>query len=691
MKKFIIAVLALMLCISWAAPETFGQSRKELIKLAKKGDAEAQYKLGYCYYFGYDGYGTGMEKAKEDLKQAEKWLLEAADNGEKRAYSMLGHIYVKYKNYPEAIKWYRMDADAGNQYSYGDLAEAYKKTGNYTEAAKWYKKSADRNSRPSSTIRYFMDAGNHEMEKKTYFLSFEDMQEWAAKGNSQAQCMLAYHYFIEGIIANIKTRSTDFIETDDGDYANAEKWYLEAAGNFDIGAYFPLGVLYQYVLKNPEQAVRWYKKAADAGNETALVCLTDLGENYTPVPLSEDSIEMLLQKASDGDGQAQYRLASCYMFGSTVYDGEQNVFTPDYAKAEKWFIEAGENGKAADAWSTLGLMYSFRVINDSKAVYWYKKAVKAGDELSIDMLESYGVYYSEDGRDRLLEKAEAGDGEAQYELASCYNHGKKSYNGDLGELPYDYENAEKWYLIAARNGKERNAWFALGLMYDSMGKTDKAISALDLASLYGSDLAAERLDEIKNRSGRSSSSRASSSSSRSSSTSGGLIAEGTYTISSQGWSQTTGMATGVAGPDYTVKVGFYDDHITVDGFIYKYSGMESGWKKYTGNEISFGNMSSITFYYVDSWYNMRKVDRSTASFGMMGGMTDWFTYRMEKGKVVIPDAPSGYGNGSGYGSGSSGSTSGSYSTHECSLCHGTGRIVRETPTSTYGTGDYQVK
>ena len=82
-------------------------------------------------YFGYDGYGTGMEKAKEDLKQAEKWLLEAAGNGEKRAYSMLGHIYDKYKNYPEAIKWYRMDADAGNQYSYGDLAEAYKKTGNY--------------------------------------------------------------------------------------------------------------------------------------------------------------------------------------------------------------------------------------------------------------------------------------------------------------------------------------------------------------------------------------------------------------------------------------------------------------------------------------------------------------------------------------------------------------------------------
>ena len=287
-------------------------------------------------------------------------------------------------------------------------------------------------------------------------------------GNTKAQCELAYLYY------SGKNKYYDSADSYPPDYANAEKWYLEAAGNFDIGAYFPLGVLYQYVMKNPEQAIRWYKKAADAGNAAALVCLTDLGENYTPVPLSEESIEMLMQKAEDGDGEAQYKLASCYMFGSTVYEGEQDIFTPNYKMAEKWFIEAGENGNAADAYSSLGLMYSFWVINDDKAVYWYKKAAKAGDELAVDMLESYGIYYSKDGRDRLLEKAEAGNGQAQYELANCYEYGWKYYQSDnFGELPKDYENAEKWYLMAAKNGKERSAWFALGLMYDSMGKPTK--------------------------------------------------------------------------------------------------------------------------------------------------------------------------------------------------------------------------
>ena len=144
-------------------------------------------------------------------------------------------------------------------------------------------------------------------------------------GNTKAQCELAYLYY------SGKNKYYDSADSYPPDYANAEKWYLEAAGNFDIGAYFPLGVLYQYVMKNPEQAIRWYKKAAEAGN-----------------------------------------------------------------------------------------------------------------------------------------------GQAQYELANCYEYGWKYYQSDnFGELPKDYENAEKWYLMAAKNGKERSAWFALGLMYDSMGKPTK--------------------------------------------------------------------------------------------------------------------------------------------------------------------------------------------------------------------------
>ena len=590
-------------------------------------------------------------------------------------------LYDNDKNYDEALAWHKLAAENGITTSYSSIALIYRyDLKNCKEAAKWYLKAIDAGSEYSITALLSIGTGMPEYPNTER----DELLKSANNGDTKAQYDLAYLYY------SGKNKYYDSAASYSPDYANAEKWYLEAAGNFDIGAYFPLGVLYQYVMKNPEQAIRWYKKAADAGNEAALVCLTDLGENYTPVPLSEESIEMLMQKAEDGDGEAQYKLASCYMFGSTVYEGEQDIFTPNYKMAEKWFIEAGENGNAADAYSSLGLMYSFRVINDDKAVYWYKKAAKAGDELAVDMLESYGIYYSKDGRDRLLEKAEAGNGQAQYELANCYEYGWKYYQSDnFGELPKNYENAEN-----AKNGKERSAWFALGLMYDSMGKTDKAISALDLAVLYGSDLAAERLDKIKSRASSSSSSRSSSSGSRSSRTPDGLLAEGTYTISAQGRSTTTGQYTGVAGPDMKVEVKFYDDRITVNGYTYKYESTENGWKKYKGNVIKFGTGSTYTTYYVDSRYNMRRVDCSSFSYGMFGS-TDWFTYDVVKGEVNIPDVYSPYGGGS-YSTGSSSSESSSGSSygssrHQCSLCHGTGRIVRETPTGTFGTGDYKKK
>ena len=59
----------------------------------------------------------------------------------------------------------------------------------------------------------------------------------------------------------------------------AVKWYRKAAEQGDVGAQYRLGYLYEDgegVKKNLNEAVKWYKKAADQGNEAAADALTRL-------------------------------------------------------------------------------------------------------------------------------------------------------------------------------------------------------------------------------------------------------------------------------------------------------------------------------------------------------------------------------------------------------------------------------
>lgn len=307
-------------------------------------------------------------------------------------------------------------------------------------------------------------------------------------------------------------------------------------------------------------------------------------------------------------------------------------------------------------------------------------------------------------RAELLEKAEAGDAEAQYELGQCYSYGMLTYVGDFDAVSPDYDAAEKWFLRAANQGYG-NAYFELGIIYQFKKKNrNEAIRWYKKYADYtlakrgkASEPALESLRKlgVDYTPGTGSSSYASTSSSGSSnrsssssgsSSSGKLLARGTYTISSQGRSTYSGQYTGVAGPDRTVTVEFYGDYIEVDGIRYDYKKTTSnGWKIYAGSGVFGGSYE----YYVDSNYNMRHYDNSS-----VGGWPASFEYTMAKGNVEIPKAYSNSGSYGSYGSGTtsgySSGTSNSSSRHTCSLCHGSGTIVRESSVATYGN-DSRVK
>lgn len=90
-----------------SAKKEFAQYSEELVLKAEKGNAEAQYSLGNCYFYGF-----GIEK---DQREAVKWLRKAAEQGYKPAQNDLGHCYYSgagvERDPEEADKWWRKAAE----------------------------------------------------------------------------------------------------------------------------------------------------------------------------------------------------------------------------------------------------------------------------------------------------------------------------------------------------------------------------------------------------------------------------------------------------------------------------------------------------------------------------------------------------------------------------------------------------
>ncbi len=79
-------------------------------KAAEQGVAEAQYRLGRCYY-----NGKGVSQNSEE---AVRWFRKAAEQGDAEALYDLGHCYYYgegvTKDLEEAVKWYHKAAEQGH-------------------------------------------------------------------------------------------------------------------------------------------------------------------------------------------------------------------------------------------------------------------------------------------------------------------------------------------------------------------------------------------------------------------------------------------------------------------------------------------------------------------------------------------------------------------------------------------------
>ena len=195
-------------------------------------------------------------------------------------------------------------------------------------------------------------------------------------------------------------------------YAEAMQWYRKAADAGDATAMDNLGSMYENgkgTAQDYAEAMQWYRKAADAGNATAMNNLGSMYEDGKGAAQDYAEAMQWYRKAADaGNVTAMVHLGYMYDHGEGV---EQN-----YAEAMKWYHKAAEKGYAR-AMNILGYMYrnGLGVEQDyAEAMKWYHKA------------------------------AEKGYARAMNTLGHMYRNGKG--------IEQDYATAMKWYRKAAEAG-----------------------------------------------------------------------------------------------------------------------------------------------------------------------------------------------------------------------------------------------
>ena len=110
---------------------------------AEKGEAIAQYNLGWMYF--------GGQGISQDFAEAAKWYRKAAEQGFAPAQYNLGLMYAKGQNlkqdYSEAVKWYRKAAEQGLAIAEDALGACYFSGDgvpkDIAEAVKWWRKAGE--------------------------------------------------------------------------------------------------------------------------------------------------------------------------------------------------------------------------------------------------------------------------------------------------------------------------------------------------------------------------------------------------------------------------------------------------------------------------------------------------------------------------------------------------------------------
>lgn len=236
----------------------------------------------------------------------------------------------------------------------------------------------------------------------------------ANQGHVEAQYSLGHIY--------------EFGECEKIDYKLAKEWYEKAAEQGHCKAQAHLSHIYSMKgLENPEFAFKWMLKAAEQENSPFKSDVAYLYEHGIGVEQDYGkALEWYLRAGYNGDDYYYKTIGDFYRLGKGI--------EVDYEKAEYWYLKAAKSTLWRDvASSSLGFIYltggnSFKP-DLKKAIKWFKKAAKWGEDIAVCFLNYINENGEEAGldierfKDWLYEKAVEGIREAGGALSCSYEYG----------------------------------------------------------------------------------------------------------------------------------------------------------------------------------------------------------------------------------------------------------------------------
>lgn len=254
--------------------DAYTSALTENLEAANAGNADAMYKIGNMYYFGYRNQiftDPWYETKAQNLRAAFEWYQKAAEAGHTDAMYIIGRAYL-YGNsdagldvdYEKAIKWLQKAADKDHPSALFFLSEMYSDgkgvEQNETTAQKLYNKSYE-----------MYNNANREMFYSDYGMVLKTAMEWHKKaaeaGSAKSMNALGYYSsWGEGYFWGDLT--TPLVPPPELTEIAAIEWFQKAADAGFATAMSNLAYMYQF-WEDYDTAMKWFIKAYVNGYEDA--------------------------------------------------------------------------------------------------------------------------------------------------------------------------------------------------------------------------------------------------------------------------------------------------------------------------------------------------------------------------------------------------------------------------------------
>ena len=352
----------------------------ELKAACEAGFFLATFELGYKYYRGHG--------VAEDNETARKYFELAAKMNHGQSMFFLGEIYFKgfgvTANPKRAAEWFKKayDAHAYTGEYLASLGKFYSDNGNFSEALKWYERGAENNEPAclylAGTLYAYGKGTRKNFSKAANYLKRAIKAGFSNGGDAE------------------DTLGDIYWETEP-DKSVAVKWYKRAydAGTISDGLLVRVGG-YCKEQKNYSEAFEWFSRGADKNFPMCLYfvgCAYVIGEGVDKnFSKAAEYLKRAIETGFSNEGTVEDILGDIYWDGG-------NGISANRSKAVEWYKKACDAGKSSDGLFIRIGDYYRKAEKFSEAFKWYKRGADKNFtycQMMIAIFYRHGLFVTKD-------------------------------------------------------------------------------------------------------------------------------------------------------------------------------------------------------------------------------------------------------------------------------------------------------